>query len=122
MKRRLVIIGAGDLGQQIAHYVTTDDGFEVVGFYDDFQKTGSVVNGVIVLGSINEIAEHYSKSLFDELIIGIGYKHLSFIEELYHRFKIHIPLATIVHASCILDPTAIIGEVTYIYPGCITIG
>ena len=72
--KKLAIIGSGDLGIQIAHYASSNMGYKVVGFFDDYAKKGSVVNGISVLGKLSEIKTIYSNSVFDEIVIGIGYK------------------------------------------------
>lgn len=117
--KRIVIIGAGDLGQQIAHFVTTDNQFDVVGYVDDWQQKGALVMGKPVLGCINELLTLYNEGLFDEILIGIGYKHFEFRKSLFLKYKDKIPFATFVHSSCYVDPTAEIGEGVVIYPRCI---
>lgn len=76
---RLAIIGAGDLGIQIAHCAKRN-GKEVVGFFDDFACPGINIIGISVLGKISDI--HYLSTQFDELLIGIGYKHMDFREHI----------------------------------------
>lgn len=117
--KKLVIIGAGDLGQQITHFVTTDHQFEVVGYVDDWQEKGRKVNGIPVLGSIDELLSIYETGYFDEILIGVGYKHFNFRKRLFERFEKDIPFATFVHSSCYVDPTAEIGKGVVIYPRCI---
>ena len=108
--KRLVIIGAGDLGQQITHFVTTDHQFKVVGYVDDWQEKGTKVNGIPVLGSIDELLSIYENGYFDEVLIGVGYKHFNFRKRLFERFE---------KDSCYVDPTAEIGRGVVIYPRCI---
>ena len=52
--KRIAIIGAGDLGQQIAHYISHSDAYKVVGFFDDFGVVGELRNGVPILGNITK--------------------------------------------------------------------
>lgn len=117
--KRIAVIGAGDLGQQIDHFVTTDNQFEVVGFVDDWQDKGVLVNGKPVMGCINDLRALYEEGRFDEVLIGVGYKHFEFRKALYERFMDIIPFATFVHSSCYVDPTAEIGKGVVIYPRCI---
>ena len=117
--KRIAIIGAGDLGQQIAHFVTTDNQYEVVGYVDDWQEKGTVVNGKPVLGVIDDLQVLYREGCFEEVIIGVGYKHFEFRKALYLRFDGLIPFATFVHSSCYVDPTSEIGQGVVIYPHCI---
>lgn len=113
-KRRLAIIGSRDLGQQIAYHATLN-GFEVVGYFDDFNKTSK--DSYPILGKVNEIQSTYSKDSFDLLFIGIGYKHMQVRTDLFNQFYNTIPFANIIHKSTIIDPTVSIGEGNIIYPG-----
>lgn len=117
--KKLVIIGAGDLGQQIAHFVTTDNQFEVVGYVDDWQEKGAIINGKPVLGCIDDLLKLYANGQFEEVLIGVGYKHFEFRKTLYEKYKDSIPFATFIHSSCYVDPTAEIGKGVVAYPRCI---
>ena len=117
--KKLLIIGAGDLGQQIAHFVTTDNQFEVVGYVDDWQEKGAIIKGKPVLGCINDLSLLYANGQFEEALIGVGYKHFTFRKALYEKYKDSIPFATFVHSSCYVDPTAEIGKGVVVYPRCI---
>ncbi len=119
MKKKLGIIGAGHLGQQIAHFAITDEHYDGVVFFDDFTSEKRI-KGHRILGTTNIIENSYSKGDFNELVIGIGYKHLNKREELYNLYSNKIPFGKIVHSSCWVDPTAKILPGTIIYPkGCI---
>lgn len=117
--KKLLIIGAGDLGQQIAHFVTTDNQFEVIGYVDDWHEKGAIIKGKPVLGCIDDLSKLYANGQFEEVLIGIGYKHFAFRKALYEKYKDSIPFATFVHSSCYVDPTAEIGKGVVIYPRCI---
>ena len=117
MKKTLAIIGAGDLGQQIAHFATTDNHYDSVVFFDDFTEK-SEINCHKVIGKIDEIETAFKNNLFDELIIGIGYKHLNLKKELYIRFEKKIPFGKLIHSTCWVDNAAIINQGTVLYPNC----
>jgi len=116
---RLCIIGAGDLGQQIAHHARDTNKFEVVGFFDDTLAVGSKVKDKIVLGSINEVENFYERKQFDSLVIAIGYKHMHIRAVLFNKFRGTVPFAILIHPSCVIDTTVTVGEGTVLYPGCI---
>ena len=68
--RRIVIVGAGDSGEQILRETITSRyiDIKVVGFFDDDpSKIGSTIHGVSVLGSIQEINNFVDR--FEEIII-----------------------------------------------------
>jgi sugar O-acyltransferase (sialic acid O-acetyltransferase NeuD family) len=113
----LGIIGSGDLGQQIAHYALTDKHYKKVVFFDDFSLL-KMVNNCEVLGKTSAIQPAFQNKLFDELIIGIGYKNLKVRKELYQNYSGEIPFGKIVHSSSWIDNSAIIEEGSVIYPCC----
>lgn len=110
MSKRLAILGAGELGKQIANFALNDNHYTEVYFYDDFFSNDEIV------GNSDKMVEDYSKNLFDELIIGIGYNHLVAREEKFKAFKNSIPFGKIVHSSCWTDPSAVIEEGCVLYP------
>ncbi|MCL9809099.1 acetyltransferase [Flavobacterium luminosum] len=116
--RTLAIIGSGDLGQQIAHYALSDKHYDTVVFFDDF-TTQTEINGCLILGKTSEISKAFEAKQFDELIIGIGYKHLQVRKELFEKFSSTIPFGTIIHSSSWIDTTAVVEKGCVIYPGCI---
>lgn len=117
MKKRLGIIGAGHLGQQIAHYAISDKHYGEVVFFDDFSKANEVC-GHKLIGGVDTVENAFQDKVFDELLIGIGYKHLSVRKELFDRFIEKIPFGTIIHSSCWVDGTAIVNKGSVIYPCC----
>lgn len=117
MSKTLAIIGSGHLGQQMAHYAISDNHYEKVVFFDDFTSEKKV-NGFAVLGNSETILTEFEKKSFDELLIGIGYKHLSVRKELFKRFSYKIPFGKIIHSTSWVDATASINEGCVIYPSC----
>jgi len=116
--KRLAIIGSEDLACQIAHLVTDQNLYQISGFFDDFKPKGSYVRNIPILGGIDEIQKGFNDQLFDELLIGIGYKHISFRDDLFERFQMDIPFGSIIHSSSYIDKTVTIGKGTVIFPGC----
>lgn len=116
--KTLAIIGSGDLGQQIAHYAISDKQYDKVVFFDDFTSQ-TEVNGYPVLGKTSEIVGAFENKQFDELLIGIGYKHLQVRKALFEKFSLIIPFGKIIHSSSWVDATAVIEVGCIIYPGCI---
>jgi sugar O-acyltransferase (sialic acid O-acetyltransferase NeuD family) len=117
MSKTLAIIGSGHLGQQIAHYAISDKQYEKVVFFDDF-TSDKEVNGFAVLGKSDAIVSEFKNNSFDELIIGIGYKHLAIKKQLFERFSEEIPFGKIIHSTSWVDITASIKEGCVIYPSC----
>ena len=117
--KRLAIIGSGDLGQQIAQHASTDNQFQVIGFFDDFKPVGAKVGNLVVLGKLSDVVNQFRENKFDEVLIGIGYNHMQFRQDLYKSIAGIVPLARLIHSTCIIDKSCVIGEGTVIYPGAI---
>jgi sugar O-acyltransferase (sialic acid O-acetyltransferase NeuD family) len=116
--KTLAIIGSGDLGQQIAHYALCDKHYGKVVYFDDF-TTQNMINGFPVLGKTTEIISAFQNKQFDELLIGIGYKHLQVRKTLFEKLSVIIPFGTIIHSTSWVDTSTVIEKGCIIYPGCI---
>jgi sugar O-acyltransferase (sialic acid O-acetyltransferase NeuD family) len=119
MKERVAIIGAGELGKQIQIFLQESYNYQLVGFYDDTLPKGSKINNIEVSGNREDILSDYQSGKFDSLMVAIAYKHMHVRKQLYEKFSGIIPFTTLIHPSCIISSSAIIGEGSVIYPGCI---
>lgn len=117
--KKLAIIGAGDLGNQIAYHAAHDGHYTPVGFFDDHNLKGNLKNNLPVLGNTNEIEQAFTEGVFDVLMIGIGYRHFEVREALFNRFYTHIPFGSVIHSSSYIDQSCKIGVGVFIYPGCV---
>jgi sugar O-acyltransferase (sialic acid O-acetyltransferase NeuD family) len=117
--QKLAIIGSGDLGQLIAYHAIHDHHYNVVGFFDDYKVAGTIVNGLPVLGTLNDLLPYHKAGKFDVLLLAIGYKHFTKRKECFEMFKEKVPFGKIIHSSVYVADTAIIGDGTFILPGCI---
>ena len=117
--KRVAILGAGDLGIQLAHHLRSVEEFQVVGFFDDYRDKGTLVAGVRVLGTLNDIQRCFAMKGFDSLLMGIGYRHLTLRQKLFQELSPRIPFATFIHPSAYVDPTCSIGQGAVIYPRCV---
>ena len=114
--KKVIIIGAGALGQQFCHFITHYSDEEVVGWVDDKKKIGSQVLGIPVLSSIEKL-NLLDSNLFDHLAVGIGYRHLEFKYDLILKLKKHgLSLYTYIHPTAYVDQSAILDEGVFIYP------
>lgn len=117
--KRVLIIGAGDLGQQIAHYVSESTEHTIVGYVDDWANAGDIRRGYPVLGCVEDTEMLYHQDVFDELLIGIGYKHFDARKQLFDRYKSVIPFATYIHQNCVVDRNAKIGNGVVMLSNCV---
>ncbi len=115
MKKVLGIIGAGDLGKQIAYYATEDNHYTEVIFFDDFTAETKKY-GFRVIGGNDKVLGAFEQGLFDELIIAIGYKHLNIKKQLFNKYLGKVPFGKIIHSSSWVDNSAKIGDGVVIYP------
>ena len=116
--KRLAIIGSSDLAQLIAYHAVADKQYEVVGFYDDFKNHGDNIEGVVVLGKINNIENDYKAGKFDLLMSGIGYKYMDLRKSSFEKLCKTIPFAKLIHSSCNVDGSATISSGCFLLPGC----
>jgi sugar O-acyltransferase (sialic acid O-acetyltransferase NeuD family) len=115
-KIRLAIVGAAELGLLVAHHATNDGGFELVGYYDDFNANGEF-NRVPILGKTEQIIGDYGRGVFDQLFVAIGYNHMHVRAALYQKFAPHVPFANIIHSSCYVDSSVKLGTGIFLLPG-----
>lgn len=113
--KRVAIIGAGELGQQIAH-LGLKNGYNIVGFFDDY-LADQPHSSLPVFGKIDSI-ESFSGS-FDVLVMAIGYAHFQERKSIYEKWKSKFPFISIIDKTAIIDPTATIGEGCVIYPNVV---
>lgn len=112
MNKTLAILGAGELGKQIANFAINDNHYSNVFFYDDF-NTGKEIRG-----NSSKLLEDFNNKQFDEVIIGIGYHNLKAREEKYQVLKNTVKFGKIIHSTCWVDNSAYIEEGSVVYPKC----
>ncbi|MCM1139762.1 MAG: NeuD/PglB/VioB family sugar acetyltransferase [Muribaculum sp.] len=121
--KRIAIIGAGEFGRQAAHHILQNNRnslqYEIVGWYDDTYEKGEIVCDYPVLGVIASVMDDFKANKFEHLFIAIGYNHPQFKDFLIQQFKNHIPLYNIISSDAHIDPTSVIGDNIFIYPGAI---
>ncbi|SMB89455.1 transferase hexapeptide repeat containing protein [Hymenobacter roseosalivarius DSM 11622] len=108
---RVVLIGGGDLAQQLAHYIQTyDSQAEVVGFVDDFAVEGEQRFGIPCLGPIAALPDLYAQRQLDAVLLSIGYNHRETRQQLFEELRLMIPFYTFVHPTAFIDASATVGE------------
>jgi len=87
--KRLYIIGAGFAGRTLANEILKKAVFgEVVAFLDDDpEKIGKKIDGIPILGPINDVAGFIRSSRADEAIIAIPSASREYLKELYTILK-----------------------------------
>jgi sugar O-acyltransferase (sialic acid O-acetyltransferase NeuD family) len=116
--KRLGIIGAGDLGVQLAYLSRKTGQYEPVVFFDDSHEPGASVAGIPVHGGLDSLESMSPPLPFDELVIAIGYRHLVIRQQVFERLRDRFRFATLVDPGAFPDPSCTIGEGAVIYAGC----
>ena len=116
---RVAIIGSGDLAGLVIHYINENKSHHVFGIYDDFVSRRTVVSGINIIGSLDQIYTDYQNKLFDLLFVAVGYSRMDYRAKIFDRFKSKIPFANIIHKSCVIDSTVKLGEGVFLFPGVI---
>ena len=114
----VVIYGAGGLGREIYDTLmflnSQELAFNVVGYIDDIRESGSVVNGVSVLGG-GAILEKMPGKV--EIILGIAIPEVR--KELHLKYKKDFLFPNIIHPTTIVSPFAELGEAILIQSNCV---
>lgn len=118
MKKKLVIYGAGGLGREIAAFMHAFDEYQLLGFFDDVVRPGTVFNNIAVLGDF-EALKLRNEELYVVLALGDPVKKFELRQRLEKMQSLKFP--SLIHPSAILlDRESIkIGEGTVITAGCI---
>lgn len=118
--KRLAIVGCGELGCLLAHHAIADSHYQVAGFYDDHaEQPRHAIGDVRVLGTTDQVLLDFDADLFDCLMIGVGYAAMTDRKRLFDMFALRVPMGTIVHSGCFVDPTVSIGSGVFLMPGCV---
>jgi sugar O-acyltransferase (sialic acid O-acetyltransferase NeuD family) len=121
---KIAVLGAGDLGVQLAHLVTAFGSAAPLVFFDDTKAAGSRVADREVVGGLDDgrldaLARWRDANPGAAALIGIGYRHLDLRAALSARCRaLGVPLATLVAPTAWIDPSATIGEGSVIHAGC----
>ena len=84
----------------------------------DDTKSGEIVNGIKVVCDISNIDKYY-ESLFDKLIVCVGYKHLNFRERLFNQLQKKYDFYTFIHSSVVFGENVQVGDGSIIFPGTV---
>lgn len=113
---KTIIIGAGDLGQQVLRLCKTCE-WEVKGFVDDFRT--EAINGIPILCSLETFMKNQDKYFEYSLVLAIGYKHLQQKSEIVSKLSDRLHFPNLIHPSTILDSHSLLGKGNIIFHGTI---
>jgi len=80
----ILIIGAGDLGQQFAKKVQANKhlGYSIVGYLDDKKSKGRKIKEVPVIGRLSDLEKIIEEHLLDEVIIALPLKEYDNLKDI----------------------------------------
>jgi sugar O-acyltransferase (sialic acid O-acetyltransferase NeuD family) len=113
MVKKLIIVGAGDAGKELASIIFNDDNqkYNVIGFIDDDPlKIGSEINGLKVISSI----DHFQNIKDTYLICSIT--NMKFKKEIIHKLETrNFRFTNFVHSKAIVnsDISNVLGLIIY---------
>ena len=112
--KRLALIGSKDFAEQIQILAEETGDYKVVGYFDDFEKKGTIIRMLPVLGKIEDIETAYKKNEFDCIFLAAGYNNFAFRESVFNRVYGKVPFATIISSSAFVGKNVVIGDGVYI--------
>lgn len=112
--KRLALIGSKEFAQQIRNFAEKTGHFTVVGYFDDFEDKGTIIENLPVLGTRQDIIELFSNDIFDEIFLAAGYNNFEFREKAFNELKGKVPFANIIMPDAELSETTYLGEGIFI--------
>ena len=112
--KKLALIGSKDFARQIRSFAERTGEYEVVGYFDDFAPKDTMVDGLPILGKIEDVIPLYEKKYFDFLFFAAGYNNFHFREHTFSTLKGKVPFANIIMPNAKLRKNVKIGEGVYI--------
>lgn len=127
-KRKIVLIGGGGYCKVVISILKKLNNFEIVGIVDNY-KAGSLINGIKVIGTDDNLRDIYKNGIYCALIT-IGstkdntkrYKLFNLAKKIGYKFpiiispeavvdkKVRIDKGTVVRPGCIIDVDSYIGK------------
>ncbi len=117
--KKIAIIGTGDYSKSVINFIEKYKLYTVVGYFDNTQSSGTIINGYPVIGCDNDIISLFQKNTFDAVFIAIGYLKFSARENIYQMLKGIVPFANLISPLASIDDTAVIGKGVMISDGAV---
>ena len=93
--------------------------FEFVGYFDDLESKGAIIDGYPVLGAVEDAKIYYKEGIFDCIFIGIGYTRFDLRQYYFDLLKGRVPFANIIMPKAEVSVKATLGEGIFIGDGSI---
>lgn len=117
--KRLALIGSKVFALQIRSFAEKTGEYEVIGYFDDFSPKGTIIEGLPILGKIQDIIPLYQNNVFDCLFFAAGYNNFKFRAETFSALKGKVPFANIIMPNAKLLENVQLGEGVFIGGGTV---
>ncbi len=112
----LLILGAGGHGKSVAEAALLSGQWSSIVFADDSWPQRTEVTGFPIVANIEAIVQILPN--ISAAIPAVGNNHVR--QVWFQKLKeLAIPIATVIHPSAIISPTAVLGEGCCILAGCV---
>lgn len=116
----LILIGGGGHCRSILDSIKDNEEFNIIGILDSYKKIGEVINGIEIIGRIEDAERLYKKGIKNVFIAIGSVGDTSLREELYNKLKkIGFEFPILKDKSVIQSSNISIGEGTFIGKGVI---
>lgn len=125
MKKKILIIGAGQHGRVVAHLLKTSKmtskKYSLIGFLDDNPKLNKTkIDGIPVLGNVSHLEEIANKYKVKIGLMGISNRHIQMREKYFKKMiDSNFTSINVIHASSIIEKPSKIGIGNVINPNCV---
>jgi len=112
--KKLAIIGTKEFAIQIKGFAKRIGKYEIVGYLDNIEPVGNIIDGYPVLGTVKDAIALYKAGKLDAVFIAVGYTRFDLRESFYNELKGKVPFANIIEPTAELGEGVILGEGIYI--------
>ena len=112
--KRLALIGSKDFAEQIQDFAEETGEYKVIGYFDDFEESGTFIRGLPILGPISNAISQYKKHTFDSVFFAAGYNNFEFREKVFSQLSNIIPFANIIMKSAEIHKHAKLGQGVFV--------
>jgi sugar O-acyltransferase (sialic acid O-acetyltransferase NeuD family) len=117
---RALVIGGADQGRQVIDAILTAGVHEVVGVLDRALVHGTVVSGVPVLGTDDELVERATEVDADAYVVAIGDNATrGMVLALAALAAPEMTALTVLHPTAVVARDAVVGEGSILLAGCV---
>ncbi|WP_372948084.1 acetyltransferase [Mariniphaga sp.] len=113
--KKAIIVSAGTYAQVYSEYLSAE--YKILGYFDDDKKLkGNVINGIKVLGHLNELDSFMANDLSISIFVPLGDNEMRYRLLKKYKMKGYL-IPSFISKDTIIHESVKIGEAVYILPG-----